>query len=213
MNPSLLHRNYWAKSGINAHAFDGEDDYLAVSASSDFLFDGDFAVSQRVNYGFSTPKYSLQFGNIGNSPADHFYFDFEDSGYGVWAFWATGGAGLRTTTNFNDNKDHDIIISRIGSLMSLYIDSQLLSTKSFSDVIGNDSDPLIIGKSTLGTPFEGKIFDLRIWNGSGLTQGEVDTISGGGDITSDLVLNMPLDVSNIGVDISGNGHVAVPFNF
>ena len=166
-------------SGASYFEFDGTDDYVSVASSSDFnLGTGDFTVECFV-YLQDITSNSGYVGIVNR----HNYTN--STGWGIWketggkfGFWYNAATQINGTSNVATNQWYHIAAVRNGSTISLYVNGVFEnsgSNSSFTDA----SNQLNIGIANAGGvwnaayPLNGKVSNLRILKGKGLTAAEV----------------------------------------
>ena len=163
----------------SAFEFDGTNDYVSIASSSDFnLGTGDFTVECFVYLQDITSNS----GYVGI--VNRHYYD-GNTGWGIWketggkfGFWYNAATKINGTSNVAINQWYHIAAVRNGSTISLYVNGVLEnsgSNSSFTDA----STQLNIGIANAGGawnaayPLNGKVSNLRIYKGKGLTAAEV----------------------------------------
>jgi len=156
---------------------DGVNQYVDVSASADWQITGDGAISFWARSGtvHSSKEHAV---GLGNGASDNVQFDFNESGAGIWVYWASGGAtkiAAGSAGDYTDTKWHHLVLTRTGTTVTLYIDDASVGTLTNSDNIGGN-DALVFGRragASLPYYWNGNIMDVRWWNGSGLSADNV----------------------------------------
>ena len=164
----------------SAFVFDGSNDYVSIASSSDFnLGTGDFTVECFV-YLQDITSNSGYVGIVNR----HNYSS--STGWGIWkepggkfGFWYNAVSQINGTSNVATNQWYHIAAVRNGSTISLYVNGVFEnsgSNSSFTDA----STQLNIGIANAGGawnaayPLNGKVSNLRIYKGKGLTAAEVE---------------------------------------
>lgn len=141
--------------------FDGSGDYLSVPASTSFAFDtGDFTIE-------------LWAYRVGAGTGDRFLISASNGSHFLIR-WSSGGAlqfyinstlvGSNYTFPFTLNTWYHFAITRIGSVVNVFIDGTIVITGVNSSSIGSTA-PVLIGGYITGDYFNGYMQDLRITKG------------------------------------------------
>lgn len=142
----------------SAYYFDGIDDYMEVSSSSNLEFEGDGTLSlwvkQSGDVGSLLWKRSYS-GSIGWTA----YFGLSNTVISYVNNDATHTEG--TTTS--DAWQHIVVVSEAGT-MKLYINAVLVDTKNNSAGFQKNTTPLLIGNDENNNYFNGSLDDIRIYN-------------------------------------------------
>ena len=164
--------------------FDGSNDYATLGASIPTnlrLGQGNFTIDFWV-YPNGTGTYSIC-GNLNDADGGGSYWVIINSTYtGLHTvqFGYAGGAGYKFgTTALPINVWSNVILSRIGTTMTCYINGSSYATPiTVNNFTGNFNIDYLIGMSKSGGgftsyPLNGRLSILRIYNGVGFTQSEV----------------------------------------
>jgi 1,4-alpha-glucan branching enzyme len=167
----------WSSGIINgALNFDGESTQVTVSNAASLNPVQTITISAWVNASnwFDTPRI-LEKGNSDNQ------YGLFVNGSGQLEFLLAGVAnGTLSTTPPSAGAWHHVSGTYDGSLISLYIDGQLVAQQSASGPLAITTDPLAIGDKPSGgvlTSFAGVIDDVRIY-GSGLSANQIARVYG-----------------------------------
>ena len=154
--------------------FDGSNDYTTISSSNDFAYGtGDFTweVWIYVN-SFSSNRYLLDHGSNGGTISNggsgntKFHYYNTTTGTGSVLFTTGFGTSLSTSTWYH------LVAVRKNGTTSLYTNGAL--TASASDSHNYGAQVLNIGRyGAGGNGFSGKISNVKIYKGKGLTASEV----------------------------------------
>lgn len=153
--------------------FDGNDDYVqTIAPVLDDVGGGDFTFEAWVN-GAENMDHPVIFSNTSDEDGALFFFHNSDDSHpykmlavqleGVNYFVADNG-------NFDESIlngiDHHVAVTRLGSLLSFYIDGALIGTQTIegSPDISTGNDLRIGMTGNHEYPFDGNIGDVRIWN-------------------------------------------------
>ena len=212
--------------------FDGTDDYVGIGVGTGInQFSGDFAISawvMRVTGG----------GSYGNIIGD--YYTNSTATTNEWQIMIGPnsefnlykvGAGYiisNTSSGFSNGTWINIVVTRVGSIISMYANSNLIATATNSTTFGTSTGNLNIGidGNNSSEPFTGKMSTLQVYH-QGLSSSEVlenykstrSRFGTDGIPTSGLTLHW--DASNIDSydgtsttisDLSGNGNNGTLYN-
>lgn len=153
--------------GLGSLLFDGVDDYVncgssrTLNARADFTLGASFLASSS-----SSPPNRI----AGKRGAESSWYStyLDSAGHIVLELSASSSVG--NNTNYLDNLSHRLIVSRIGSLNTVYIDGQIVSTLSNSSDLSNTGNFVIGAFPPTPTvqPFSGKMnnifFSTRAWS-------------------------------------------------
>src|ERR1017187_8031595 len=183
----VLGSGNWSGGIINgALNFDGESTQVTVSNAASLDPVQTITISMWVNasYWFNTPRI-LEKGNTDNQ------YGLFVNGSGQLEFLLAGvTGGTLVTTPPSAGGWHHIAATYDGSLISLYIDGQLVAQQAASGALAITTDPLAIGDKPSGgvlTSFAGVLDDVRIY-GSGLPANQVNQVYGA-DSVGDGIAN------------------------
>jgi 1,4-alpha-glucan branching enzyme len=173
----LLGGGNWTSGMINgALSFDGESTQVTVSNAASLNPVQTITIVAWVNaqYWFNTP-HILEKGNTDNQ------YGLFVNGSGQLEFLLAGVAnGTLSVTPPSAGDWHHVAGTYDGSLVSLYIDGQLVAQQSASGPLAITTDPLAIGDKPSGnvfTSFAGVIDDVRIY-GSALSAIQIAQVYG-----------------------------------
>ena len=159
--------------------FDGVDDYINLGVGTGLnQYSGDFAISvwvMRVTGG----------GNYGSIVAD--YYTNTTSTTNEWQIMVGPnsqfnlyrvGSGYvinNTSSGFSNGTWINLVVTRIGSTISMYANNNLIATATNSTTFGTSTGNFNIGidGNNSSEPLTGKISALQIRNSQGLTAAEV----------------------------------------
>lgn len=158
--------------------FDGTDDYVRITPVQAKL--SDFSFSLWAKPDASANGYIIhQYGNSGNDNANAMIFQ-ESSGIPRMSIYDGASDSLLATTEIDDGIWHHIVVTREGSVATIYVDgNQENADPDFkTDLIGFQND-LYFGINTVGGSafFEGQIDDVRIYNRA-LSAAEIQALAG-----------------------------------
>jgi hypothetical protein len=156
--------------------FDGTDDYISLGNSSVFSqFTTDFTISawaKRTNSG----------GSWGNVIGDYYTNNVDGewqlamSNGGAFFFFRVGsGYIINATENFGADRWHYVVVTRVGSTITMYVNGNSVSTATNSMVFGSASGNVNVGidGNNSSEPFTGEISVVKIYN-RGLSTQEVE---------------------------------------
>ena len=159
--------------------FDGVDDYINLGVGTGLnQYSGDFAISVWVmrvtgggNYGSIIADYytgstaTTNEWQIMVGPNSQFNLYRVGSGYVINA----------TSSGFSNGTWINLVVTRIGSTISMYANSNLIATATNSTTFGTSTGNFNIGidGNNSSEPLTGKISALQIRNSQGLTASEV----------------------------------------
>jgi hypothetical protein len=143
---------------------------LCNFGTSDFTIDFWFNINSGT--ATSTRMHAL---NIGAGNSTNISFDFNDSGYGIWVYWMSGGSNnIRQSGNYrNDGLWHHCAFVRDNGTCRLWIDGAYIGGVSYATQIGA-TQSLYIGSSSGGQYWDGYIDEVRIIKGTALWRGASD---------------------------------------
>lgn len=149
-----------------------------ITSSSTSLCDfgtGEFTIDFWFNMNSGTATNTRMHAlNIGSGSSTNVSFDFNDSGYGIWLYWMSGGGNyIRQSGNYrNDGLWHHCAFVRDNGTCRLWIDGAYIGGVSYATQIGA-TQSLYIG-STGGQYWDGYIDEVRIVKGTALWKGSSD---------------------------------------
>ena len=150
-----------------------------VSSASNSLCDfgtGDFTIDFWFNMNSGTATNTRMHAlNIGSGSSTNVSFDFNDSGYGIWVYWMSGGSNkIRQSGNYrNDGLWHHCAFVRDNGTCRLWIDGAYIGGVSYATQIGA-TQSLYIGSWSGGQYWDGYIDEVRIIKGTALWKGASD---------------------------------------
>ena len=162
--------------------FDGTDDKVTMSAGSDFAYGtGDFTVEIWFNVTGTTPQ---NWGEVlfAQTVAGTNYFVVNSSrGNPVSKLptftHGTSGSGtaVASSTAYTEGTWHHYVVTRNGTALTVYLDNSSVATATVSQDFTNTSYVPTIGgyTHTNSNNFDGKIAQVRVYKGKGLTSSEV----------------------------------------
>ncbi|MBT3479448.1 MAG: T9SS type A sorting domain-containing protein [Candidatus Marinimicrobia bacterium] len=162
--------------GGSALSFDGINDYVEISDPSDGSLDfgtGDYAFSVWFNTNaLGTTQQILCKREIGN-------YEVQISPNGYLSSWI-GVDGFSSNAQVSPNVWNNVIITRSGSSVSMYLNGALVGTVTSSASTSSDRN-FIIGNDGYGLSeyFYGLIDEISVWN-SALTSNEVISLYNSG---------------------------------
>lgn len=177
---TLINGPVW--TGDGKLLFDGVDDYVEVPDSDSLDLDNDITISAWVylnTYIEDWPKIVIKPHSAYDEPWEMYCIDLSHFGRYPRFLVTDGVAGGGLALAYDDtiilslNQWYHIAGTYDGSMISLYLDGQLLDSRSSTISIGTNTMPVSIG-GRLGTnnSFDGQIDEVRMYNRS-LTEEEV----------------------------------------
>lgn len=158
--------------------FDGSNDYVNIGVGKGVnQFSADFTVSAWV----MADSTGSGFGNIigdyyTNSLATTNEWQLMMSNGAQISFYRVGtGSIFNIASGYSANTWINVTVSRIGSTISLYTNSNLIATATNSQIFGTATGNLNIGIDGNNTsePFKGRIATIQIYKDKGLSESEV----------------------------------------
>ncbi len=150
-----------------------------ITSSSTSLCDfgtGEFTIDFWFNMNSGTATNTRMHAlNIGSGSSTNVSFDFNDSGYGIWLYWMSGGGNyIRQSGNYrNDGLWHHCAFVRDNGTCRLWIDGAYIGGVSYATQIGA-TQSLYIGSASGGQYWDGYIDEVRIIKGTALWKGASD---------------------------------------
>lgn len=186
-NGTLTNGPTYSSDDGGSIVFDGSNDYVQVSASSDLNFGtGNFTIEGWFNKGATTANQTLLCSNEYYSPGNNGNWILRISSATQISFRTLDGKGNLESGVFNAstsvNTWHHFALVREGTGTNetkFYLDGVLKGsttiTKSLIDAGTNGFQIGDLSGSGLGAdPFDGKISNVKIYKGKGLTATEVE---------------------------------------
>ena len=169
-----------------AFSFIGQDDYVTLPSIPEMNFGtGDFTFdfwerssnsNSRMNALTFLPSY----------PDSNLVFDFNDPDdpyQGIWVYWnSNGGNAIKAgfPGQYTNGQWYHIALSRVGSILTLYIDGVPVGSAEYSGTINLASPNSFIGGGPSGFGnWNGEIDEIEIFN-RGLAGGEIQAIFNAG---------------------------------
>lgn len=161
-----------------AFSFDGVDDYVRIPASPDFDFSGSFSIG----YWFKTVSSETQYQMHSYNPATgRGFVVFGTAMFAESYFYAPHPSNwVRTSTSdFNDNQWHYLLIQRDGTTLRYYVDTVLLDVETLTGDITSNTDLLIGTSNDLLGFYVGLIDEIELYNRA-LSASEIQSIYNAG---------------------------------
>ena len=170
----------WAVN--NSLSFDGTDDHVSVADHNDLNLKDVITISTWV-YLDSAPAFWTRLVGKGINTTITYGLWLSNSRQLLWqTSGETAGAGVSLTSSsvLSLNTWHHIVVTKSGSVATIYIDGEAENTtESYSGNSKTSSEPLTIGGSPdMNDMFNGKIDEVAIWSSS-LTSTEITALYGG----------------------------------
>jgi hypothetical protein len=167
-------------SGMSGYfQFDGVDDYLNIGNTTIAnVFTGNFTISVWV---YRLTSAGPAYGNIigdyyTGSIATTSEWQIMMSNGGNFSLYRVGSNYvIPPTADYGVNQWHNVVVTRIGSAITMYVDNVLVTTATNSDTFGTATGNLNIGidGNNSSEPLNGRISDVMIYKGLGLTSTQV----------------------------------------
>jgi hypothetical protein len=161
----------YSSSNGGSIVFDGLNDQVTIPANSIFNFGtGDFTIEAWIYWdGTYSSLGRIIYATGGSGSLDQFGI-FSDSSPAYLYF---GGIGTGTSTP-PANSWSQVVASRIGTTLTLYINASQSATGTQASSIGSSVGTAYVGIRADGNhPFKSNISCLRIYKGKGLTAAEI----------------------------------------
>ena len=177
-NGTLTNGPTYSSANGGSIVFDGTNDYVNIGVGKGVnQFSGDFAVSVWV----MADSTGSTFGNIigdyyTNSIATTNEWQLMISNTSQISFYRVGtGSIFNIASGYSANTWINVAVTRIGSTISLYTNSNLIATATNSEIFGTATGNFNIGIDGNNTiePFKGKIATVQIYKNKGLSAAEV----------------------------------------
>jgi hypothetical protein len=172
----LLTLSVFTWGGVHAQptgnyiTMNGGNDNVYIPHASYWNLSGDFTISMKVKFTYTNVWQML----MTHSPGG---FELSFTGSQLWLSPTGIGFLLQASWNPSPNIWYHLVITRIGSTISAYVDGQLIGTGSGG--IGNAASPLRLGNYYVGGySFYGSMDEVSIWN-IGATQSDINSILSG----------------------------------
>lgn len=176
---SLVNGPTYVSGSSGYFQFDGVDDYLNIGNTTVAnVFTGDFTVSVWV---YRLLSAGPTFGNIIGD-----YFTGSVQTTGEWQIMMSNGGAfnlyrvgdgyvINNTSNYGANQWHNVVVTRVGSAITMYVDNVSIATATNSNTFGTSTGNLNIGidGNNSSEPLNGRISDLMIYKGLGLSSTQV----------------------------------------
>lgn len=160
-----------SKFGGASMLFDGTGDYLSIPSSSAFDFgSGDFTIEMWAMLNTTVGNHHLiaKYPTSGTSP-----FALYQATSTVQFFASSNGsswdlhAGLSVGTGLTTGVFYHLAVTRQGNTWRTFLNGSLTSTVSVSGTVVANSENVLVGRGSAGTPqeFDGYLDDVRITKG------------------------------------------------
>jgi hypothetical protein len=178
-NGTLVNGTTFSTDNGGSMVFDGTNDYVNIGVDKSCnRFTGDFAVSVWVN----RTNAGVQWGNIigdyyTNTTANPLEWQLMISNTAqLFVYNVTNGYVINAiSSGFNAGTWINVVLSRIGSTISLYANSNFITSTTNTTTFGSATGNLNIGVDgdNSSEPLTGKIGNVMIYKNKGLTSSEV----------------------------------------
>jgi hypothetical protein len=176
-NGTLVNGPTYSSANGGCIIFDGANDYVNIGVGKGVnQFSGDFAISVWV----MADSTGSTFGNIVGD-----YYTGSVSTTNEWQLMMSNGAQIsfyrvgtgsifNIASGYSANTWINVVVSRIGSTITLYTNSNSIATATNSNIFGTATGNLNIGidGNNAQEPFKGRIADVKIYD-KGLSASEV----------------------------------------
>ncbi len=168
-NGTLTNGTGYSTANKGTLVFDGANDYVNLGTSAVFnQFAGDFTVSAWANRSNSGPTYGNIIGDYyTNSTANTGEWQIMMSSGGAFNLYKVGpGYLINNTADFGGNRWHNVVVTRAGSGITMYVNSTSVATATDSNTFGTATGNVNIGVdgNNSAEPFGGSIAAVRIYN-------------------------------------------------
>ena len=174
------YNSYSEGSNGGSLIFDGNDDYLTITRSTDLNFGtDDFIVEAWVymesNAGTSSASHTIYSDWPSNGARQVLLRVVESSGQKLQALCEDGSANITTltgTSTFPLNQWKYVSVEKIGTTLTLRLDGSSEASATVSDTVGTPSANPSVGVqdvTALNADFDGHITDLRVRHAASLT--------------------------------------------
>jgi len=156
-----------------ARSFNGSSDYITVLDSLSISAFDDFSFSLWIKTTNSSGSLFVQRTGFQNNES---YTTYLTSGYPKILLSTSGSStwsGLTATQTVNDGNWHNVIFTRVGSTVSIYIDGKLDNTGTYSGTLYDSTENLKIGNGN--GFFNGDMSEPKMWD-RGLSADEVQQL-------------------------------------
>jgi hypothetical protein len=171
----------------SARSFNGTSEYITLPNSSDFNFgSNDFTISTWVYFTNVSKGYQMIIDRRGGSDCTGWILylesdntlNFLSASGGSWDNTTLSGSGVVPTVNTWSH----IVVTRIGSTFTLYLNGVAIKSGTFTGFIGAQSQGPTIGlnHTNPGSGVQGKIDNIQIYN-EGLSSTDIQSLYNNGN--------------------------------
>jgi hypothetical protein len=159
--------------------FDGVNDYINIGNTTVAnVFTGNFTISAWVYRLTDTgPAYGNIIGDYyTGSVATTGEWQIMMSNGGAFNLYRVGdGYVISNTSNYGANQWHNVVVTRVGSTITMYVDNVSIATATNSNTFGTATGVLNIGidGNNSSEPLNGRISNVMIYKGLGLSAAQV----------------------------------------
>ena len=159
--------------------FDGLNDYINIGSTTIAnVFTGNFTISAWV---YRLTDAGPAYGNIigdyyTGSVLTTSEWQIMMSNGGAFNLYRVGdGYVIPNTSNYGANQWHNVVVTRIGSAITMYVDNVSIATATNSNTFGTATGILNIGidGNNSSEPLNGRISNVLIYKGLGLSAAQV----------------------------------------
>ena len=166
------------KLGSAAGLFNGIDDYISIpdDPSLDFDFNEDFTIAVWIKIPATQLDTTVTINEFlvkwsGSTPYPYL-FDVQNQTHAspgkikIARYDGTNNPTITSTNAYNDDQWHQIVFTKNGSTLSLYIDGQFdKSTTDTTNTTTTNASPVFFGRrGTVGYFFKGALDEVAIWD-------------------------------------------------
>ena len=182
-NGTLTGGTAYSSLDDGAIIFDGSNDHVVISDNSDFSFgSGEFAIEVWFRPdSFATVSTSTYYAVLScGFPAQLYWVNNQ---FQFYASTTNSGPYFISGSDFNSGSNsaargvwHHIVVTRTGNDFKMYLNGELVDSESNSSSFGDPNTDTTIGAtnySGISHAVKGKISNVRIYKGKGLTAAEV----------------------------------------
>ena len=177
LSGTLVNSPSYVSGSSGYFQFDGIDDYITFGNTTVAnVFPGDFTVSAWVyrltNAG---PTWGNIVGDYYTANATGEWQIMISNGGAFFVYRIGTGYVINITSDYGANQWHNVVLTRVGSAITLYVDNNVVATTTNSDTWGTATGNLNIGVdgNNSAEPLNGRISDVMIYKGLGLSAAQV----------------------------------------
>jgi hypothetical protein len=177
-NGTLINGTTFSSDVLGVFIFDGSNDYVNIGVNKSCnVLTGDFTVSVWANRSNTGGTWGNVIGDYyTNNTLNNNEWQIMMSSGGAFNLYMVGiGHLVSPTSNFGANQWHNVVVTRIGSTITMYVNGTSVATVSNTSTFGTTTGNLNIGVdgNNSAEPFTGKISNVLIYKNKGLLLSEV----------------------------------------